>query len=140
METKICSKCSYPRSLDEFSFHSPSKNDGKRRPDCKECVRKRTELYCNTFPEQHKARMKLVKLRARLAAKQLVTTYLETHPCVDCGEADIIVLDFDHVRGKKVCDVSSMVSRGYRLWRIKAEIQKCEVRCSNDHRRRHRRV
>jgi hypothetical protein len=54
---------------------------------------------------------------------------------VDCGETDPDVLDFDHVRGKKVCGISRMVGRGYRLWRIKAEIDKCEVRCANDHRR-----
>lgn len=137
MDTKICSKCNQSKDIEEFSFHSPSKNDGKRRPDCKQCVRDRTALYCQTFPDKQKARMKLVRIRAKLAAKQFVTTYLETHPCVDCGESDIIVLDFDHVRGKKVCDVSYMVASGYRLWRIKAEIQKCEVRCANDHRRRH---
>jgi len=140
METKICTKCNDPKDIEEFSFHHPAKQDGKRRPDCKECVRKRSALNYSTFPEQHKKRMEKVRLKARLAAKQFVTTYLESHPCIDCGEDDIVVLDFDHVRGKKVCDVSRMVGSGYRLWRIKAEIQKCVVRCANDHRRRHKRV
>jgi hypothetical protein len=46
------------------------------------------------------------------------------------------VLEFDHVRGIKVLDVSVMVARGYRWRRIESEIAKCVVRCANCHRRR----
>ncbi|HUQ34490.1 MAG TPA: hypothetical protein VM095_20380 [Pyrinomonadaceae bacterium] len=62
--------------------------------------------------------------------------YLEGHPCVDCGESDPIVLEFDHVRGKKSYAVSSL---GWRLvsWdSVMKEIAKCDVRCANCHRRR----
>jgi hypothetical protein len=68
--------------------------------------------------------------------KQYVEDYLKTHPCVDCGETDIIVLDFDHVRGTKRKDVSFMAASGYSLKAIQEEINKCDVVCSNDHRRR----
>lgn len=67
--------------------------------------------------------------RARLAA------YVADHPCVDCGERDPIVLDFDHVRGPKVAEVSRLVASGIGWEKIAAEIAKCEVRCANDHRR-----
>jgi len=60
--------------------------------------------------------------------------YKMTHPCVDCGNADPIVLDFDHVNGNKRKSVSSM--RAYSLKTILKEIQKCEVVCSNCHRKR----
>lgn len=60
--------------------------------------------------------------------------YLSCHPCVDCGEADIRMLDFDHVRGKKSDEISRMVNIGYSWPTIKAEIAKCEVRCANCHR------
>ena len=79
--------------------------------------------------------MSQVKERAINKAKAYVSDYLSKHHCVDCGEADPDVLDFDHVRGEKVCDVSHMVQCGFRLWRIVDEIEKCEVRCANDHRR-----
>ena len=53
--------------------------------------------------------------------------------CKDCGNSDIRVLEFDHVRGTKVASVGSMVRRGRALAAIRAEIAKCEVRCRNCH-------
>jgi hypothetical protein len=136
---KICSKCNKLKDIEEFNFHSPAKKDGKRRPDCKECVRKRSATYCKSHYEDQKIRMKRVKDRATKRNREYITEYLLAHPCVDCGETDVVVLDFDHVRGEKVCDISRMVACGFRLWRIKEEIEKCVVRCANDHRRRHAR-
>jgi len=73
---------------------------------------------------------------AYVAANRVrLVAYLNTHPCVDCGETDPIVLDFDHVRGTKVMEVSRMVANGYPWSKIEIEIAKCEVRCANDHRR-----
>jgi hypothetical protein len=54
--------------------------------------------------------------------------------CVDCGEGNPLVLDFDHVTGEKVNDVSNMVYKAYCLESIQKEIDKCEVRCANCHR------
>jgi len=73
---------------------------------------------------------------ARVAANRaLLNAYLATHPCVDCGETDTAVLDFDHVRGEKFADVSLMIAFGYSWPKIALEIAKCDVRCANDHRR-----
>lgn len=69
-------------------------------------------------------------------ARALVYNYLKAHPCIDCGEPDIVVLDFDHVRGEKLHNVSDMIRRGAALQRIEAEIAKCDVRCANCHRRK----
>ncbi len=52
--------------------------------------------------------------------------------CVDCGIADIRVLEFDHVRGVKVAAISNMM-RNASFEKLKAEIAKCEVRCANCH-------
>jgi len=54
---------------------------------------------------------------------------------VDCGETDIVVLEFDHV-GAKTDDVCRMAHFGRPWEAILAEIEQCEVVCCNDHRRR----
>lgn len=64
-----------------------------------------------------------------------VYQYLTEHPCVDCGEADPIVLEFDHVRGEKRHGVKRMLAGTYSLKAVMEEIAKCEVRCANCHRR-----
>lgn len=76
------------------------------------------------------------KLKAAKNRKK-AAEYLSQHPCVDCGESDIVVLQFDHVRGKKTANVSDMVHMGSSWSTIEKEIQKCDVRCANDHARRH---
>lgn len=49
--------------------------------------------------------------------------------------ADPIVLEFDHVFGEKKYNLADLPSR-YSSWEtIQSEIQKCEVRCANCHRR-----
>jgi hypothetical protein len=62
-------------------------------------------------------------------------------PCADCGVSyPYYVMDFDHVDGAKVNDVSALVNLG--SWRnLRAEVAKCVVVCSNCHRvRTHERL
>ena len=54
---------------------------------------------------------------------------------MDCGESDILVLEFDHTKKEKDGDISYMVWRRS-LKVIQEEITKCEVRCANCHRRK----
>jgi hypothetical protein len=55
---------------------------------------------------------------------------------VDCGESDPVVLDFDHVRGSKRFSIAIAVTLGYPWETLLREIEKCEVRCANCHRRK----
>ena len=73
-------------------------------------------------------------MRDRFAA--WILAYFEQHGCVDCGTKDPAVLEFDHKdRPSKVAAVSTLVRQ--QSWRaLFAEIDKCEVRCANCHRRR----
>lgn len=61
--------------------------------------------------------------------------YLQQRCCVDCGETDIIVLEFDHLRDKKA-NVATLMLRSVEWALIIEEIEKCEVVCANCHRRR----
>lgn len=62
--------------------------------------------------------------------------YLDEHPCVDCGESDPIVLDFDHIRGTKTASVSYLLGSSMSWDRVQKEIDKCVVRCANCHRKK----
>jgi hypothetical protein len=62
----------------------------------------------------------------------------EQTPCKDCGlNYPHYVLDFDHVNGEKIGCLSDLCSHGFSWDKIQAEIDKCEVVCSNCHRTRH---
>jgi hypothetical protein len=107
----------------------------------------RLQTWCNACFSAYKAERhrnnharEMQRIRrnsaARVAANRArVDEYLLTHPCVDCGIPDLLVLEFDHVRGVKLGDVSALVSSGYPWTKIEAEIAKCDVRCANCHRR-----
>lgn len=71
-----------------------------------------------------------------LQAMVFVREYLQTHFCVDCGEPDPRVLDFDH-RGEKNFTIGDVLTRGMDVSKIAAEIELCDVRCSNCHRKKH---
>jgi hypothetical protein len=64
-----------------------------------------------------------------------VRRHLERASCMDCGEDDPRVLEFDHVEGK-LADVSYLVQAGASPEVLQAEIDRCEVVCANCHRRR----
>ena len=90
---------------------------------------------------QYEANKKKVKKRSykrnktqRQKNKEYIDTVKSISACVDCGESNPLVLDFDHVKGIKIACISNMVRGSYCLETIQAEIDKCEVRCANCHR------
>jgi len=64
-----------------------------------------------------------------------ITTYLKTNPCVDCGETDPVILEFDHIKDKDF-NISDAARKGVSIKKLKDEIAKCEVRCANCHRKK----
>lgn len=97
---------------------------------CRECFRD----YFRRRGETHLRQVRASRAKRVAAARAHLAEHLNDHPCVDCGESDVRVLDFDHV-GEKRELVSSLVARGAPWRRIAAEIVQCEVRCANCHRR-----
>jgi hypothetical protein len=94
--------------------------------------RKNYLRHREAFLERAKAR----NIRLRMEAREVVRDALSVG-CVDCGEADIIVLDFDHVDRKTKCfTISGAIRTRVAIPKLKAEIAKCVVRCANCHRRK----
>ena len=65
--------------------------------------------------------------------KRKMMEFYKTNPCVDCGQADPRVLDFDHVDVKKH-NISTLLKKEYSWETILEEAKNCEVRCANCHR------
>lgn len=58
--------------------------------------------------------------------------------CSQCGESHPATLDFHHRdKSEKEFSISTAVANGSSLKRILAEIKKCDVLCSNCHRKVH---
>jgi hypothetical protein len=66
-----------------------------------------------------------------------IRKYKETHPCVDCGETAIELLEFDHIDpSTKKFSVSNYRHNTTKFDNVVAEIDKCEMRCVRCHRKR----
>lgn len=66
--------------------------------------------------------------------RKYVDDFLKDKSCVDCGNTDVRVLEFDHVRGIKLGHISHGIRNAWNLEKLKEEIDKCEIRCCNCHR------
>jgi len=75
------------------------------------------------------------RTNARIASRIFVWRYRQEHPC-KCGESDPACLEFHHL-GDKDQQISYMVRNAVSVQRIKIEIAKCEILCSNCHRKEH---
>lgn len=88
--------------------------------------------------EANKSKVKACARAFDKIARKRNRAYLAEHKakygCVDCGEKDPIVLDFDHVKGTKEKNLAD-AALNWSLDHIKKEIEKCQVRCANCHRR-----
>lgn len=131
---KHCSKCGLTLPLSEF----PVRSARTQKPSayCKPCQREYCRAHYRTNGRKHNIRRYGNQKRYRIANRQRFYEYLKNKSCVDCGERDPLVLEFDHVRGEKCGNISEMVSNGASWTRIECELAKCEIRCANCHRRK----
>lgn len=71
--------------------------------------------------------------KKREEVRQALGKIKELYGCQDCNKKyPYYILQFDHVRGEKVDQLSNMVSH-YPMADIIEEISKCEVVCANCH-------
>ena len=130
-----CARCQ--QDLDPSAFNFKDRARGTLQSYCRACSRRsvREHYRSNTAYYIEKARTRNTAYRQQ--AHQAVLAYLKANPCVDCGESDPVVLDFDHLDGgNKTDNVSDLVKRRVTWAKIRREIEKCVVRCANCHRRR----
>ena len=130
---RTCIVCKLTKDESEFGWRNKNKN--LLQSVCDSCRRKQMKDRYQKDPDNVREINKSARLKTRSEAQAYLLTYFETHPCVDCGETDPIVLTFDHVTGIKKHNLADMVTHGHSLSAIQEEISKCEVRCYNCHMR-----
>jgi len=88
--------------------------------------------------EKGLAYMRAANKRARQRNHDYIKAIKENATCMDCGvKYPYYVYDFDH---REPCDkddvVSRVAQRGVGIPRLQAELDKCDIVCSNCHRER----
>lgn len=130
IDMKKCSECLETLSLEAFNKNK-AKKDGLGSV-CRSCMK----VLRKAHYESNKSKVFDAVKERRQGLRDKIWAYKLSHPCVDCGESNPIVLDFDHLEslGQKEFNVSAAIDRGLSWTRIMAEIEKCEVVCANHHR------
>lgn len=130
----LCTACGLDKQPDDFYYKNKEK--GKRDTQCKVCVNAYRKEHYKKNSAVYKARSRRQDTQYKTRNVTNIISYLETHHCVDCGEADPLVLEFDHRdRKAKQHTIARMI--GIHSWeKIIKEIEKCEVRCANCHKRK----
>ena len=126
---KICGTCKIEKPFTDF-YKNSHHSDGIQSY-CKNCNR----LWVRNRYRKNKTYYDSKNKDVRERNRKFILEYLKTKECIDCGEKDPIVLEFDHKEHKNN-NVSSMVSRLNSIKTIIKEIEICVVRCANCHRRK----
>lgn len=105
----LCKSCESVLDLSEIVA-------AKDRFQCKTCNAKKTKDRNKTH-------------------RQFLYDYLSNNPCVDCGEDNPILLEFDH-RDPSTKSFNLASGKSFAFDKILKEIDKCDVVCANCHRKR----
>jgi hypothetical protein len=128
---KRCSKCKIEK--DSSDFNKKTRNKDGLQAQCKECLKEIHKKHYEEKTQYYKNKAAKNNLLYRIRNLEYMVNYLVRHSCVDCGENDPTILEFDH-RSDKSYDVSTMTT--FALSKLDSEIAKCDVRCANCHRRK----
>ena len=130
----MCCRCQQVKAIAEFNFKNRARD--RRQPYCRDCQHAWNRQHYQRNRATYISNARRHNLEYKAANVGRLVDYLLRHPCVDCGETDILVLHFDHRDpAAKLIEVGRLLTRS--CWpQIEAEIAKCDVRCANCHQRR----
>lgn len=127
-----CGVCGETKPIEQFNWRRRDK--GQRDNMCRPCRAEYKQQHYAANRRRYIENATERRKRVGEGRMQMLVEYLRDHPCADCGEDDVLVLEFDHLGGKEFS-----IARGLRdrtMAALVAEMAKCEVVCANCHRRR----
>ena len=130
---KRCCICGGDKDESKFSWKNKSK--GIRHAQCKSCKRE----IDNTYYLKSKDRKAAIRKTSKKVYKFLrdyVRRLKMFGSCSKCGEDRWYVLDFHHIQDKDD-SVANLIKRRCSVKRLKRELRKCTLLCSNCHRELH---
>lgn len=119
---KQCSTCKQEK--DESLFN---KKHGKPQGICKECHSVYRKKH---YQENRQKYIDKARKNNEIYAEEFYK-WLSNKSCMDCGNDDIRVLEFDHLENKEF-NLSAKIG-GRKLESLMDEINKCDIVCSNCH-------
>lgn len=128
----VCSTCLIDLSSEHFYFRS--KERGTLKKICKNCH----SLYRREHYLRNRQKYDIAHRwneKQKFLLREYIYQRLLQSECVDCGEKDLMVLEFDHIQDKKF-SITQMYRNSCSLDSVKKEMEKCVIRCANCHRRK----
>lgn len=130
---KQCITCQEQLDVNLFGKNKATK-DGLNKK-CKECYKAYQREWYKNNKEIHSARTARCGKEQAIRIRKFMYDYKSKNPCVDCGETNPVVLDFDHKeQSNKSFGLSKACAKKISMDKLKLEISKCDVRCANCHR------
>ena len=131
--SKTCSRCKTTRSIEAFALRN--KDTGRRNSICRVCHKEYVKRHYTEHKQKYIDRARRYTPRNRRRNVRWLQEYKESRPCTDCGgRFHHAAMDFDHVHGDKINEVSRLSQNAASMKKILAEISKCELVCANCHR------
>jgi hypothetical protein len=129
MQKKKCSRCEETKIISDFNRRGKGYQGYCR--DCSNIVKK--QHYLNNKQDYiNKAK------KVRKKTKDTIADIKAKAGCLYCEESHPACLDFDHRDPEeKLFGICEGIASGYSIKKLLKEIDKCDVVCSNCHRKRH---
>lgn len=129
---RLCTSCKKLKPVEAFAFKN--KRRGVRHSMCRGC---KTEYNRSWYRSNENTQKRAVRenRRSRAEAQREIIRDAKDRPCADCGKVyPYYVMDMDHRDPAKKLDSVSKMAGKASTKAILAEIEKCDVVCSNCHR------
>jgi hypothetical protein len=127
-----CARCRLRKPPEAFNWRRRER--AQRDTYCRACRAEYKHEHYSANKQRYVNQAASSKRKLQAERMTFLIEYLRSRGCLDCGETDPLVLEFDH-RGAKAFNVCSALN-GRRWETVLSEIEKCDVRCTNCHRPR----
>lgn len=132
---KSCTKCNQTKSKDQFRV--ANKRTGRLSAYCKECQRNVSRAHYAANTESHKKRVIINSVQRAKTNREKYKALKGELKCNRCSETHIAVLDFHHEDPSTKDRAISNMIYSWSFEVVLKEMEKCEVLCSNCHRKHH---